>query len=30
LLDNFKVFKAEDVTPPEGRTTVQWMDSWKK
>ena len=28
ILDQFRVFPADDVTPPEGKKTVEWIESW--
>jgi len=28
ILDQFRVFPASDVTPPEGKKTVEWIESW--
>ena len=28
ILDQFRVFPAADVTPPEGKKTVEWIESW--
>src|SRR5262249_23246219 len=28
LLDQFRVFAPADVVPPEGKKTLEWMDSW--
>jgi branched-chain amino acid transport system substrate-binding protein len=28
ILDQFRVFPAVDVTPPEGKKTVEWIESW--
>jgi branched-chain amino acid transport system substrate-binding protein len=28
ILDQFRVFSAADVTPPEGKRTVEWIESW--
>jgi branched-chain amino acid transport system substrate-binding protein len=28
ILDQFRVFSADDVTPPEGKKTVEWIESW--
>ena len=28
ILDQFRVFPAADVTPPEGKRTVEWIESW--
>ena len=28
MLDQFRVFPASDVTPPEGKKTVEWIESW--
>lgn len=29
ILDQFRVFPADDVTPPEGKKTVEWIESWQ-
>jgi branched-chain amino acid transport system substrate-binding protein len=28
LLDNFRVYPAADVIPPEGQKTIEWIESW--
>jgi branched-chain amino acid transport system substrate-binding protein len=28
ILDQFRVFPASDVTPPVGKKTVEWIESW--
>jgi branched-chain amino acid transport system substrate-binding protein len=28
ILDQFRVFPAADVIPPEGRKTIEWIESW--
>ncbi len=28
ILDQFRVFPAAEVTPPEGTRTVEWIESW--
>jgi branched-chain amino acid transport system substrate-binding protein len=28
ILDQFRVFPAADVTPPEGKKTVEWIEGW--
>jgi branched-chain amino acid transport system substrate-binding protein len=28
ILDDFRVFPAADVVTPEGRQTIEWMESW--
>ena len=28
ILDQFRVFPAADVVPPEGRKTIEWIESW--
>ncbi len=28
ILDQFRVFSAADVIPPEGRKTIEWIESW--
>ncbi len=28
VLDQFRIFPAADVTPPEGKKTVEWIESW--
>jgi len=28
ILDQVRVFPAADVTPPEGKKTVEWIESW--
>jgi len=28
ILDQFRVFPADEVTPPEGKKTVEWIESW--
>jgi branched-chain amino acid transport system substrate-binding protein len=28
ILDQFRVFPADNVTPPEGKKTVEWIESW--
>jgi hypothetical protein len=28
LLDQFRVFPAADITPPEGAKTIDWIESW--
>ena len=28
LLDNFRVYPAADVIPPEGHKTIEWIESW--
>jgi hypothetical protein len=28
VLDEFRVFPAADVIPPEGAKTVEWIESW--
>ena len=30
ILDNLKTFPAADTLPPEGKTTVQWIEGWPK
>lgn len=30
ILDKFEVFATNDVNPPEGMKTVDWIESWKK
>jgi branched-chain amino acid transport system substrate-binding protein len=28
VLDNFRVFPAADILPPEGTKTIEWIESW--
>jgi branched-chain amino acid transport system substrate-binding protein len=28
ILDQFRVFPADEITPPEGKKTVEWIESW--
>jgi hypothetical protein len=28
VLDDFRVFPATDVMPPEGQKTIEWIESW--
>jgi branched-chain amino acid transport system substrate-binding protein len=28
ILDQFRVFSAAEVIPPEGRKTIEWIESW--
>jgi branched-chain amino acid transport system substrate-binding protein len=28
ILDQFRVFPAADIIPPEGRKTIEWIESW--
>jgi branched-chain amino acid transport system substrate-binding protein len=28
VLDQFRVFPGADVMPPEGKQTVEWIESW--
>jgi branched-chain amino acid transport system substrate-binding protein len=28
ILDHFRVFPAADVMPPEGKKTIEWIESW--
>src|SRR5262249_11134465 len=28
LLDNFRVYPAADVIPPERHKTIEWIESW--
>ena len=30
ILDNLRTFSAADTLPPEGKTTVQWIEGWPK